>query len=110
MHRDRWMKASWRLPGTVPNGSDKFTVRPCGIKRHAPAIAGNHMPRVGHAVDLHLQPLHRRIHIANGSTTSRFLTQHVPRLQGLAKLEVDAALVHRTIQGKAKLEVRSKPL
>ena len=64
----------------------------------------------GHAGHLHLQPLDRGIHVANGAAGSRFFAHHVPRLERLTHLEVHAAARHRAAQREAKLQMRREPL
>ena len=110
VHRNRRMQAARRLPGAIADAGDELADRPGRMQRHAPAVAGDDVARVGHAGHLHLQPFDRGIHVAHRAAAARFFAQHVPRLERLTQFEVHAPARDGPEQRKPEFEVRREPL
>ena len=64
----------------------------------------------GHAADLDLQAFDGGIDVAGRGRRDGLFAQHVPGLDGLAKLELDAVVGRLAQQGEAEFEVRHEPL
>ena len=60
-------------------------------------------------VDVHLQALHRGVHVARRAARASFLAQHVPGLEGLPQFQLDPAVVDRPHTRKAEFEMRREP-
>ena len=60
------------------------------MQRHAAAVAGDDVARIGQAADFDLQALDRRIDVAGRAAAARLFAQHVPGLDGLAQFEIHA--------------------
>ncbi len=60
--------------------------------------------------DLDLQALDRGIDIAHRAAAARLLAQHVPGLQRVAQLELEAALRDLADPREAELEMRREPI
>ena len=109
--RDRRVQARRRLPGAVAHAGHELAV---ASRSGAAAPSGRcRSRRAGPAVrpaTLHLQPLDRRIDVAGGAAGRAFLAEHVPRLERLPQLELDAARADVAEQREAELEVRREPL
>ena len=91
VHADRRVQRRRRLPGAVAHARDVLAGRAGRVQRHAPAVAGDHVARVDQAAHLDLHPLDRRVDVAGRRAAGRLLAQHVPGLDRLAQLQLDAA-------------------
>ena len=60
-------------------------------------------------VDLDLQPLDRGIDEARGAAGAALLAEHVPGLQRVAQLELDAAVGDRAVEREAEFALRVEP-
>src|SRR5262245_10513138 len=109
MDADRRMQARRRLPGPVAHAGDEFAVDARGMQRDSAAVASNYMPRVSQAKNFDLQPLDGGIDIAGRAASRRLFTEHMPRLDGLPQLHVNAALGDVAVLRKAEFKVRGKP-
>ncbi len=93
-----------RTPATASPG------RPVAVMRQAPAVAGDrHAGLASKPVALHLQALDRGIDEAHRAADRAFLAQHVPGLQRLADLELDAAMLDLAEEREAELALRVEP-
>src|ERR1035441_337764 len=110
VYRDIWVQAGRRLPGAITHPSHKFAAFSRGMERHAAAVAHHHEALARHSAHFHLEPLHRRVHVADGRVPGDLFTEHVPRLQGVPQLQPHTLPGYRTDLRKAKLEVWGKPL
>ena len=59
VHRNRRMQARRRLPGPIAHARHELALFAGWMQRHAPPVAGNHIPRIHQPARLHLNPLHR---------------------------------------------------
>ena len=84
---------------------------PVGVQRHAAAVAGDDVARVGQARDLDLQPLDRRIDVARPCRRRRppRPARATARAPGAARARRRAASTLAE-QREAELEVRREPL
>ena len=104
MHGDR------RLPRLEADGADRDAL---GRRR----TQGNPAPVAGHDIalgiggrQLHLHPLGRRIGVAGGAADGAGLAEHVPGLERLADLELDALVFDLAAERKAELGLRLVPV
>ena len=104
------MQAARRLPRAVAHAGDELARRAGRMQGNRAAVAGDEMPRFGHAGHLDLQPLDRRVHISHGAAGARFLAEHVPRFERLPQFDMDAAPRDRTVHREPELQVRREPL
>ena len=61
------------------------------------------------AVGLDLQAFDRGVDVADRAADRARLAHHMPRLQRLPHLELDAARFDRAVEGKAELALRLEP-
>ena len=108
--RDRRMQTARRLPCPVADACYIFTFHAGWMQGQFATIARDRVPRIGHALDFHLQPLDRRIHIAGRAADGALLAEHVPGLDRLAKFDVDIGVRELADARKAELEVGREPL
>ena len=80
------------------------------MKWHRATIARQNVPRIGHSANFDLQSFERRIDVADGASSSRFLSQNVPRFDGLSQFDLDTAMNDVSKNWKTKIKVRCKPL
>ena len=80
------------------------------MQRHAPAVARHQVPRADQPVHFHLQPLDRRIDVADRGAPAGLLAEHVPRLERLAQLQVHAGRRHRARERESEFLVRREPV
>ena len=92
MNGDVGVEAGGWLPRAVPNAGYKLPACPGGMERDAAAVAEHDKARLDQAGNSDLQALDRGIHVANSRAARTFLAEHVPGLQSMAQLEMDAAL------------------
>ncbi len=110
VHRDGGVQAARRLPCAVADAGHELAGRARRVQRNRAAVAGEEVPRFRHSGNLDLQPLDRRVHVSDGAAGARLFPEHVPRLERLAQFHMNAAPRHRTVDGKAELQVRREPL
>ena len=109
VNRDVGVQTGGRLPRAVPHASHEFAWCARGMQRNAAAVAQHDKARVDHSRNLHLQSLHRGIHVAGRAAGRRLFAQHVPGLQRAAEFQMNAALRDGTDGRESELEVRREP-
>ena len=109
VHADRRMQRRRRLPRAVAHGGDELADAPGRAQRHAPPVAGDHIAVRRQSRDLDLQALHRGVDVAHGAAGRALLAHHVPGLERLAQLQLDAARCELAIARKAEFEMRREP-
>ena len=110
MHADRGMQRIGRRPGAEAHAGHVLAGIARGMQRQAIAVAGDRVAHIVQARHLDLQPLDGAVDVAHRAAATRLLAQHVPGLERVAKLHLDAALRHFADQREAELEVRREPL
>src|SRR5207248_11275451 len=99
-----------RTPGAKAHAGDVLARCAGRMQRHAPARARDDVARVHRAAHLHFEPLERGVDVADRAAAALFLAEHVPRLDRLTQLELDAGRGDRTEQRKTEFAVRLEPL
>jgi hypothetical protein len=107
--RDGRVQAVRGLPGAKTHATHQITVGARGLKGQTPAVARQGITLTHQALRAHLEALDGGIDVPRCASPARLLSQNVPRLDGLAKLNIDALVTHFTAGRKAKLPLRSKP-
>src|SRR6202030_3495868 len=108
--RNSRVQATGRLPSSVPHAGDELAGRACRVQRNPAAVARDEVPRVDQSADLHLEPFDRRVDVSYRSARAGLLAEHVPGLERLTQLEVDAAPGDRAVERKPELQMRREPL
>ena len=115
VHLDAGVQRRPRLPGAVAHagvvGAGHAGSVGGGRQRHGHALAGDQVALGVEAADGDLEPLDRAVDVARGAGAGGLLAQHVPRLDGLAQLELEAALADRDDADarEAELDERREP-
>ncbi len=104
------MECIGRLPGAIAHARHVLAGQAGSMQRQAVAVAGDDVTNVIQPLDLDLQALDRAVDIAHGAAAARFLAQDMPGFEGMAQLELDAALGDATDQREAELEMRREPV
>src|ERR1700733_8836997 len=103
IHRKRRMHPARRLPGAIANARDIFALPAGRPERHDAAVDDEAVALASRAVEAHLQPLDRAVDIARRAASGGVLSQHVPRLERGAQLELNAAISHLSNERETEL-------
>jgi hypothetical protein len=103
------MERRRRLPGAIAHAGHVLAFGAGLAQRHAPPVAREHEALLGQALDLELQALDRGIDEAHRAARGRFLAEHVPRLERVAQLDLQAAAGDLADLGEAELVMRREP-
>src|SRR5580704_8467397 len=102
MDADGGVETSGRLPGAIADTGDELAVDSGWMKGKANSVDGDHVARIGHAVDEDLQAFDAGIDKADGSTGAGLFAEDVPGFDGLAEFDGDAALFDRAVERKSE--------
>src|SRR5262249_40625984 len=94
MHPDGRLQSRRQVPRLEADARGIFTGAAGRRHRHTAAVAGDDMARRIEVLNADLQPLDRGVDEARGAADETLLAQHVPGLERLAQLEIDAAGLH----------------
>src|SRR5262249_590512 len=109
MHPNSGMQAHRRLPRSVPDARDEFPVGSSEMQRHTATVASQGKSIADHAARFDLQPFQGTVDITHRAARSRFLGQHMPRLERRPQFYVDVALRKIADAGESKLKMRCEP-
>src|SRR6185369_4092613 len=109
LHLDGRMQRGRELPRLEANAGNIFPRAPGRRERNAAAIAGHDMARGVEPLRLDLQSLDRGIHEARSAADRALLAQHVPWLERLPKLELDATATRGAVERETELSLRFIP-
>ena len=103
MDRHRRMHRHRRLPRLVAHGADRDALGRRLAQRHAAPVAGDDVALGIGRRQLDLQPLGRTVGVARRAADRAGLAQHMPGLQRLAELELDALVFDLAAEREAEL-------
>src|SRR6266581_727354 len=109
LHRDGRMQRGRQLPGLEADAGSIFLRASGRGERNPAAIAGDDVARSVEPLRLDLQSLDRGSHKTRGGTGRALLAQHVPWLQRLPELELDATATRSAVEGEAEFPLRFIP-
>ena len=104
MHRHR------RLPRLVAHRRDRDALGRRPAQRHTAPVAGDDVAIGVGGGQLHLQPFGRTVGVTRGAADRAGLAEHMPGLQRLAQLELNALVVDLAAERKTKFRLRLVPV
>src|SRR3977135_632671 len=109
LHRPGRMQRGFQLPCLEANAGDVFPGASGRGKRNTAAIAGDDMARSVEPLRLDLQSFDRRINETRSAADRALLAQHMPWLQRLPELELDAVATRSAAEREAEFTLRFIP-